>query len=144
MRATSQSQCLHDAVTRKTLMKQRLRTVLMPLVLPVILGFFYAIWFKITGLGIPCLFRLLTGLKCPGCGITHMCIDFLSGDFYGARRENVLLFYMLPALCLYWGINSMKYIITGRYLDSKFTNILLWCAIASLLIFGICRNIVGC
>ncbi len=125
-------------------MKKRVQRILMPLSVPVILGFIYAIWFKITGLGIPCAFYSWTGFKCPGCGITHMCIDILSGDLHAARKENVLLFYMLPILCIYWFADSMKYIITGRFFDKRLTDILLWFAVIVLLLFGIYRNIIGC
>ena len=31
-------------------------------------GCAYAAFYRITGIGIPCLFRLITGFKCPGCG----------------------------------------------------------------------------
>ena len=109
-----------------------------------ILGFIYIIWLKITDLGIQCVFYLWTGLKCPGCGITHMCMAVLNGDIEGARRENIFLFYMLPILGLYWATDAMKYIITGRYLDKRMTNILLWTTVAALLIFGVCRNVIGC
>lgn len=46
-----------------------------------IIGMLYAVFIKITGISIPCLFREITGLKCPGCGITtfFMNLLFLSG-----------------------------------------------------------------
>ncbi len=126
------------------IMKKRLRTVLRPVVMAGMIGIVYAIWLKITGIGIPCFFNLWTGFKCPGCGITHMCLAVLSGNFSLARQENVFLFYMLPLLGFFWGINSIKYIITGRYLDKNKTDILLWMAVVGLLIFGVYRNIFGC
>ena len=125
-------------------MWKRTQKILKPLIMAGILGFIYIIWLKITDLGIQCVFYLWTGLKCPGCGITHMCMAVLNGDIEGARRENIFLFYMLPILGLYWAADAMKYIITGRYLDKRMTNILLWTTVAALLIFGVCRNVIGC
>lgn len=31
------------------------------------------------GLRAPCLFRRLTGLRCPGCGVTDLCLALLHG-----------------------------------------------------------------
>lgn len=46
--------------------------------------------------GIPCLFRLATGLKCPGCGITTMILALGRGDAAGAFGANPFLFVTLP------------------------------------------------
>ena len=37
-------------------------------------GLLYGIFVSYTGLAIPCLFRKVTGLLCPGCGVTGMCV----------------------------------------------------------------------
>lgn len=52
-------------------------------------GMLYCIWLHCTGLGIPCLFYLWTGFKCPGCGITRMCLALLSGYPEKARQDEV-------------------------------------------------------
>lgn len=46
--------------------------------------------------GIPCLFRLVTGLKCPGCGITTLILRLGRGDLAGAFWANPFLFVTLP------------------------------------------------
>lgn len=52
----------------------------------VAIGGFYAL----TGWGIPCPFRLLTGWLCPFCGGTHMAASLLRGDIAGAWAANPL------------------------------------------------------
>ena len=40
---------------------------------------------------IPCVFNLITGYYCPGCGITRMFISIYKLDFYQATVNNILL-----------------------------------------------------
>ena len=46
--------------------------------------------------GIPCPFRLVTGLKCPGCGITTMILALGRGDVGTALAANPFLLVTLP------------------------------------------------
>ena len=46
--------------------------------------------------GIPCPFRLITGLKCPGCGITTMILALGRGDVGAALAANPFLLVTLP------------------------------------------------
>jgi hypothetical protein len=48
-------------------------------------------------IGIPCLFRLATGLKCPGCGLTHAFAHIIKFQFAEAWADNKLSFIVLPA-----------------------------------------------
>jgi len=102
-------------------------------------GVLYLIWIKATGLMIPCVFRLATGLKCPGCGVTHMLLDLLRLDFAGARAQNAFLFYTLPLLAaeiIYAQVMSMK-----KKQLPRWNEVLLLIYCAALTAFGILRNI---
>ncbi len=55
----------------------------------------YLVVAKYTGFNIPCIFHALTGLYCPGCGITRMFFSILEFDFYQAFRYNPLVFILL-------------------------------------------------
>lgn len=101
----------------------------------------YYLLVKVTGVGIPCLFNKVTGLKCPGCGITHMYMAMLELDFYKAFKHNPYVFVIQPIL---------YYFIIKEYLDwlrnvkttfNKFENIVLLLLIASSLVFTVLRNI---
>lgn len=37
---------------------------------------------------VPCVFRALFGVRCPGCGMTHAVLAALQGDLHRARRHN--------------------------------------------------------
>ena len=39
---------------------------------------------------IPCPFRTITGLRCPGCGLSHAAVSLARLDIRGAFRENAL------------------------------------------------------
>ncbi|WP_022852967.1 DUF2752 domain-containing protein [Thermodesulfatator atlanticus] len=49
---------------------------------------------SISSLSLPwrCPFKLLTGLPCPGCGMTHAAKSFLQGNFCDAFSTNPLIF----------------------------------------------------
>lgn len=49
----------------------------------------------------PCIFYVLTGLLCPGCGAGRFMLALLHFDFYAAFRYNPLLFILFPFLAYY-------------------------------------------
>lgn len=46
----------------------------------------------------PCMFHLLTGLHCPGCGTGRGLHKLLHGDLVGAWRMNPLMVLAVPLL----------------------------------------------
>jgi len=50
----------------------------------------------------PCVFHLLTGLECPGCGSTRALYHLLHGDVAGAFRFNQVVFALGPFLLIAW------------------------------------------
>jgi uncharacterized protein DUF2752 len=51
-----------------------------------------------TGLFPVCIFRLLTGLQCPGCGSTRAAHQILHGHFVAAFMLNPLFLLAIPFL----------------------------------------------
>ena len=84
---------------------------------------------------IPCIFNKITGLYCPGCGITRMFISILKLDYKGAFRYNPFVFVLLILYLIFLLINS----ILKRKI--KITNIIFYIIIVLAIVFGILRNI---
>lgn len=63
-----------------------------------LIGIFFGYYFLNChfGFGVPCIINELTGLVCPGCGITRMLFSIVKLDFKSAFMYNQLLFVLLP------------------------------------------------
>lgn len=121
--------------------KKRLFRLLAGYAVFLLAGVFYALIITHFKIRIPCVFRLVTGLKCPGCGVTTMCLCLLKLDFAGAFRANPVVLCLLPLGIIMAVILSVRYVRTGRVRLTKFENIIAYCVCAVLVIFGILRNI---
>ena len=102
------------------------------------IGFAYAIIVRYTSFCIPCFFNTITGLKCPGCGITHLFLSLMRFDFPGAYLANRFLFLTFPVLLLILALNFLG----GRKYEKKsFTKWLTLSYLIALLVWGVARNI---
>ena len=84
------------------------------LVLFILIAIFYI-------LDIGCIFKKLSGLSCPGCGMTRAWLSFLKGDIGKAFYYHPLFWMMIviPAITL----------IRKRISDSLFKGILICCIV---------------
>lgn len=106
-----------------------------------IAGIAYGVFYIKTGIGIPCVFNKITGLKCPGCGVTHMCVALMKGDILEAMHSNVVLFFISPLLLYILIGYACRYINTGRMWLPKWQTVALYIMIAALVIYAIVRNL---
>ena len=104
-------------------------------------GILYAIFCAVTKLHIPCIFHEITGLKCPGCGVTTMCMCLLRLDFKGAWQANTAIMILLPFLAYLAVVSAFRYVKTGAAKLYPAENILAVIACVFLVVFGILRNI---
>ena len=120
---------------------QRKRHILRTWLEVLIAGIIYLIVITFTSFRIPCVFHLLTGLDCPGCGVTRMAYSLAHLHFREAFAANPFVLCLLPFLIPYAVYRTRKYIDgkSSQYsmIEVAILTILLLGAIA----FGIIRNL---
>ncbi|MDC7293521.1 MULTISPECIES: DUF2752 domain-containing protein [unclassified Butyrivibrio] len=94
--------------------RKRLTLVARTIVPLLILFIIYVVVFTGFGIGLPCIFRTITGLKCPGCGMSHALAAMVHGDFGEAAGENVLSVSLLPVLVVFFIFRFIRYINKGK------------------------------
>ena len=122
--------------------KARLKKLLMNIFLLGMAGLLYGIFVSYTGLAIPCLFRKVTGLLCPGCGVTGMCVALLHLDWRGAFSCHPVLFVLLLPLTAVFICSAAGSVQNGRFWFARWQNLILYVSVAALVIFGVVRNLV--
>jgi len=102
-------------------------------------GFLYYLWGTLTGLWIPCMTKLTTGLDCPGCGISRMFLAILRFDFKSAFFYNPVMFVAL----IVWNVIAvLMFAEKVKFVNHPlFMQIMLYTTLAAMLIFGVVRNI---
>lgn len=104
-------------------------------------GCAYLIVYRKTGIGIPCLFRLVTHLNCPGCGVTRMLESLLRLDIVSAFHYNACLLILFPVLIALFVRWAYLYIRYGSFKGTTIDQILNATCVVVLIIWGIVRNI---
>ena len=62
-----------------------------------------------TNILIPCLWKTLFHIECPGCGLTRAFIKILHLNIIGAYKTNPLIFIVLPLSLFYLYIDFMRF-----------------------------------
>lgn len=88
---------------------------------------------------VPCIFHKITGLYCPGCGITRMLFSIIRLDFYQAFRYNPLVFIMLLLYILYKFLSSVVELCFKRKI--KIPKHIYYIILIIVILFGIVRNL---
>lgn len=101
----------------------------------------YVCIIRVFGRGLYCPIWLATGLYCPGCGVSRMCLRLLRLDFAGAFRANPLLFAALPLLLGLGGWHVVRYVKEGPGKTPRWEE-RFWLALAVVfVVYGIARNV---
>ncbi len=98
----------------------------------------YAVLIIKFDIGIPCIFYEVTGLYCPGCGITRLCVSLFEGDLYQAFRYNPIIFIDVPIIFILFVLDIL---LKDKKIIKKITNVLIIILIVITVIFGVLRNI---
>ena len=112
--------------------------IILSLIVILLCTSFFFLYTKINIL-IPCVFYELTGLYCPGCGITRCLIAIIKLEFVQAFRYNMLAFILLP-LFIFIAIKKYYCWILNKQCSLFSNRFYIVLAIITVL-FGILRNI---
>ncbi|WP_251666842.1 DUF2752 domain-containing protein [Paenibacillus camelliae] len=91
------------------------------------------VWIPLTGLSIPCPIHAVTGLYCPGCGMTRSLTALLKLDLEAAFRYNSLVYALVPLYLCYWLLQRKKL--------HRTSNAVLIAMVILALGYGIARNL---
>jgi len=119
--------------------KARQKRLLRGSLILLICGVLYYCFVKMTGFGIPCLFRWITGFKCPGCGISTMIMALAAGDFRAAFEANCFLLLSSPFLLV--EIAYSFYLAWVGKKQPKWNDGILIAYAVLLILFGVIRNL---
>lgn len=89
---------------------------------------------------IPCMLYKLTGVKCPGCGMTRSIHYFVNGNIIQAIWYNLMLIPII-ILVIYILYRYIQYLIKDEEIINKALESLLKVFLVILLIFGLTRNL---
>ena len=123
-------------------MKRRIRKVISILIASILLLIGYYFLDKNYHIHIPCLFHKITGLYCPGCGMTRLIFSLLEGRIYDAYNHNRLVFIMLPFIVIYFKYQFYLYIFNKKNkIICRIPNKCIYILLFVVILFGILRNI---
>lgn len=122
-------------------MKLRLKSEARKFCVIFAIGLLYYLWIQLTDIKIPCVFNVITGFLCPGCGVTRMIVAASKFDFANAFAYNKFLFVTWPILLFLLGYSEWNYVKNGTR-DIGRMNIVLCIETMLFLVFGIIRNLI--
>lgn len=89
-----------------------------------------------------CLFHQLTGLNCPGCGMTRAVYALLHGNLRQALKDNALLLLTLAGLGV-WAAQCVVRKVRKQPAKFNVPSNCLWWLLVGLVLFGVIRNLPG-
>jgi len=133
-------------------MAKRLLIVLLVISLILGLGLGYAVLITQYGIGFHCPIRYNTGIACPFCGLTRMCLAilrfiFVNQDFSElvyAYSMNQFVVYMSPFVLYLVGSHVIHWIKTGKFKGiDKTDKVIFTLVIVVMVMWCVFRNIFG-
>lgn len=123
-------------------MKERIRKVCFIGAALFISGCAYLLFYLHFGFAIPCIFNLVTGLQCPGCGVTRMIASLTRLDFASAWHYNPVVLIMSPLIAYIIIKAVIQWIKYGNTKSNRAENVMQCLMVVVLVVFGIVRNII--
>lgn len=82
---------------------------------------------------VPCIFNKLTGLFCPGCGMTRAIHSIMHFEFLQALRYNFLIILIPPLMGIYLFLDYKKL--------HKWAKIMTYIMLVITISYGLARNL---
>lgn len=121
--------------------KNRVRKIIYRDGIILLVGILYAVFVRLTGLAVPCIFRTLTGWQCPGCGITRACLSLLKGEIRTSFSYNSFLYIAGPCIIYLIVRGALNYIKDNTFQLNRQDTVLTYILTVAALIFGVVRNL---
>ena len=122
-------------------MKTRInRVVLINIGLILLFFLYYKIYISFN-IGIPCIFNLITGLKCPGCGVTRCLFSLVNLDINKAFQNNALVTILIIPFVIYYLYINYCYVLNKENRLSNIVNKMMPSLLIVVILYGIIRNI---
>lgn len=104
-----------------------------------LLGGIYYLWIRLTGVAFPCVFHRLTGLDCPGCGLTRMCLALIHLDVPNAYQSNPVGLVMMAL----WNLIALiRFLGRPAWMQTRsFMKASIGVTMLVMLLWGIGRNL---
>lgn len=123
-------------------MKTRIKKVISFNIILLVIFFGYYFLNTNFNISIECPFYKITGLFCPGCGITRCIFSIIKLDFKSAFNYNMLVFILLPFFIIYYIYTNYTYIYNkGNKLIRNIPNYVIYILLFITISFGVLRNI---
>lgn len=89
------------------------------------------------GVAIPCIFRVCTGLECPGCGSTRVVHDILNLEIARAVSTNPLA----VSIIVLAGFATISRLRNGRWPIWRVRKFATFLVVSGVGLFGVARNL---
>ena len=103
-----------------------------------VLSFYH--FYSIYNIGIPCIFKTITGYDCPGCGLTRAVGEIIKLNFKEALEYNSSVFIVLPLLIYYFSNILYAWLFDKK--KKELPKLIIVLMIIYLILYTIIRNIV--
>ena len=104
-----------------------------------LLFLYYKIYIKFN-VGIPCLFKLITGYDCPGCGITRCLFSLINFDIKSAFNYNALVTILIVPFMVYYCYVNYCYVLSKDNRLKKYINKISVFLLVICLLYSIYRD----